>query len=463
MVVQTNSGQGVQSKDYCKLFSVTEANLAVRRSFIRLGSHQRAILKSLIPWAAEYSKQIAKDFYDWQFEFVETRRFFENFAEKRGISLADLRTVLESSQAQYLEEICTGAKDGWSVTYFERRLVVGAVHERIELPSKWYIGSYCEYARLLRIYLLKHFENERLAWDACDAFATVFNLDIQAISESFLMTTMQSMSLDIEGIRCGGTSDCSEHLGWMKAESRRMVEQAKALAAFHLDDDALAHPVGGPLGKSIQMVKGALKHFADLMIESSTALMEAARSAPEMASAIREVANSAAQATQIAHEADERAVTAAGMMNQLEASSREIGEVVRIIKNVADQTKLLALNATIESAHAGAAGKGFAVVANEVKELAKQTADATTDIEKRAEVIQQDAARAIESINEMAGIIRKINDNSTVIASAVEEQSITTDIIAKRVAEASRGTTEIALTILHCAPNEIDSVPQMVR
>ena len=134
-------------------------------------------------------------------------------------------------------------------------------------------------------------------------------------------------------------------------------------------------------------------------------------------------------------------------MQRLDRSSLEMEAVLESIEAIAAQTKLLALNATIEAARAGEAGKGFAVVANEVKELAKETAKATEDISRKIEAIQGDTKGAVVAINEISAIIARINDIQTTIASAVEEQSATTNEIGRNVSEAAKGSTEIAKNI----------------
>jgi methyl-accepting chemotaxis protein len=131
----------------------------------------------------------------------------------------------------------------------------------------------------------------------------------------------------------------------------------------------------------------------------------------------------------------------------LGASSQEIGNVVKVITSIAEQTNLLALNATIEAARAGEAGKGFAVVANEVKELAQETARATEDIARRVEAIQADTGGAVGAIGEISTIIGSINDYQLTIASAVEEQTATTNEMSRNVAEAATGSGEIAANI----------------
>ena len=110
-------------------------------------------------------------------------------------------------------------------------------------------------------------------------------------------------------------------------------------------------------------------------------------------------------------------------VEKLGASSVDIGKIIAVITSIAEQTNLLALNATIEAARAGDSGKGFAVVANEVKELAKETANATDEISRKIQAIQLDADASMQAISQISEIIAQINDLQTSIAGAVEEQS----------------------------------------
>jgi len=169
--------------------------------------------------------------------------------------------------------------------------------------------------------------------------------------------------------------------------------------------------------------------------------------ANEMGSTIQSIASNAHEAATIASKAVQTAQAANATIGKLGDSSAEIGEVIKVITSIAQQTKLLALNATIEAARAGEAGKGFAVVANEVKELARQTAKATEDISHKIVTIQTDTHGAVEAIGTISSVINQINDISGTIATAVEEQSATTNEMTRNVSEAARGSSEITQNI----------------
>jgi methyl-accepting chemotaxis protein len=181
--------------------------------------------------------------------------------------------------------------------------------------------------------------------------------------------------------------------------------------------------------------------------EVSRNVQTVAAGAEQMGASIREIASNAAEASEVATKAVAAAETTTATVAKLGESSAEIGNVVKVITSIAEQTNLLALNATIEAARAGEAGKGFAVVANEVKELAQETAKATEDIARRVLAIQGDTTAAVTAIEEISTIVAQISDRQTTIASAVEEQTATTNEMSRSVQEAATGSTEIAANI----------------
>ena len=186
-------------------------------------------------------------------------------------------------------------------------------------------------------------------------------------------------------------------------------------------------------------------------------------SADEMSASIREISKNAQDAAKVTSAAVKVAEETNRTITRLGDSSAEIGKVVKVITSIAEQTNLLALNATIEAARAGEAGKGFAVVANEVKELAKETAKATEDIGQKIYAIQGDTAAAVRAIEEVGRIIAQVNDIATVIATAVEEQTTTTNEISRNVMEAVQGTANIAQNIAGVADAARESASGATR
>lgn len=217
--------------------------------------------------------------------------------------------------------------------------------------------------------------------------------------------------------------------------------------------DSVAQAAQGLNSISQQMSGNAEETATQAMVVSAASdevsknVSVVAASSEEMLASIREISKSANEAARVARSAVSVAESTNQTVAKLGDSSIEIGKVIKVITSIAQQTNLLALNATIEAARAGEAGRGFAVVANEVKELAKETAKATEEIGQKIDAIQNDSRAAVTAIGEISSIINQINDVSNTIASAVEEQTATTNEIGRNVTEAARGTTEIARNI----------------
>jgi len=191
------------------------------------------------------------------------------------------------------------------------------------------------------------------------------------------------------------------------------------------------------MNTSMQAVAAAMEQSA-----SNTGMIAAA--AEEMNATISEIAQNAGKARKISDEAETKAQKVAEIVINLEKSAMDIGKVTEAIADISDQTNLLALNATIEAARAGEAGKGFAVVANEIKELARQTAEATSEITQKIQAIQGSTGLATGEMSEITKVIVDVNTIVSGIAAAVEEQSATTREIASNVAEVAKGIDETA-------------------
>ena len=189
---------------------------------------------------------------------------------------------------------------------------------------------------------------------------------------------------------------------------------------------------------------GSVASAADVV---SNNLQVVSAGSEEMGSSIRDISVSTTEASEVAAQAVEVAAQTNAIVARLGDSSSEIATVVKVITSIAEQTNLLALNATIEAARAGDSGKGFAVVAGEVKDLAQETAKATEDISRRVQAIQTDTDGAVAAIGEISSIIERINGIQLTIASAVEEQTATTQEMNRTLSDAAAGAGDIAATI----------------
>ncbi len=179
------------------------------------------------------------------------------------------------------------------------------------------------------------------------------------------------------------------------------------------------------IGEGSKDIDMAAEQVAASSTQAAETLSTVAASVNELNQATNEIAQSVSETAAATNEAQEKAVAANTAIERLGEHSEKIGGIVEVITSIAEQTNLLALNATIEAARAGEAGKGFAVVANEVKELAKQTAQATDEISSMIGSLQSETTGAVGAVEDITEIVARVNDLANTIASAAEEQTAT--------------------------------------
>jgi methyl-accepting chemotaxis protein len=229
-------------------------------------------------------------------------------------------------------------------------------------------------------------------------------------------------------------------LGHIRTMIAGVVASAQVMGTHVVELTALTNSASSATGSAAdhaRNVSGSARSVSDTV----AAL---AASSEEMSRSIGAISQSANEAAQVANEAATVTEATNHTIARLGESSAEIGNVIKVITAIAEQTNLLALNATIEAARAGEAGKGFAVVASEVKELAQETARATEDVSRRVQAIQTDTHSAVDAIGRIARIVTRISDFQQTIASAVEEQAATAQEMERSVSVASSGAAEIA-------------------
>ena len=254
----------------------------------------------------------------------------------------------------------------------------------------------------------------------------------------------------VEGV-AGIWKELTDNVNGMAANLTEQVKKiAKAaIAVAKSSEEMMAE--SQTMSQASQETSTQAESVSSNAAQVSANVQSVATGVEEMTTSIQEIAKNVTNAAQVATTAVKTAETTNETIGKLGVSSAEIGNVIKVITSIAQQTNLLALNATIEAARAGEAGKGFAVVANEVKELAKQTASATEDISQKIEAIQGDTRGAVEAIGQITTIISQINDIQSTIASAVEEQTATTNEIARNVNQAAERSSGIALNITSVA------------
>jgi methyl-accepting chemotaxis protein len=249
-----------------------------------------------------------------------------------------------------------------------------------------------------------------------------------------LAQAMQTMSRQLRGM----IAEVSRGVGDLSSTAAQLRGKSAGMAAESSSVSDRAHSVAAATG---QMSSNVVSVAAS-MEQTTVNLTHVTHAIGQVTETVNEISGNTEKARRIAAEANVQSLRVTDKIRCLSEAAEAIGKVTQTITEISSQTNLLALNATIEAARAGAAGKGFGVVANEIKALAQQTAAATEDVKSRIADVQNSTSGGIVEIDKVSEIVREVNEIVSLIAIAIEEQSITTKDIARNIAEASAGVND---------------------
>lgn len=240
---------------------------------------------------------------------------------------------------------------------------------------------------------------------------------------------------------------------WRQRFERERAARREAEALL-TDKSRELHLVNEALRTRLSELTGAMEILLaaqDVVAAASSQMKgnvtQVASSSVELEYSVREIAKNASESALTARRARAAAEGASRDVETLASSAKAINQVTKLIRGIADQTKLLALNATIEAARAGDLGKGFGVVASEVKTLARETAQATDEIATQVESIQEATERSVASIGAFVNVTKHIDNFASLIAASVEEQTMAVREIAQNASEAARAVSHVVESI----------------
>jgi len=400
-------------------------DLAERLAFVGIDPDTRAALAAFLPSLERELPGILGKFYDHLRQWPQLAGMF-----KGGQPMMDRA---RNAQQEHWLNLFSGRFDASYAASVRR---IGLVHSRIGLEPRWYIGGYA--FTLNHLYALA-VRSQSSRVNPAAAQAKVAGL-VRALNQAVMLDMDLAISIYLDENKAA--YDTKLHT---------------LTASFEASVKAVADDIANAAG-ALQSTAERMSATSEETTRQSTAVAAASEQATqnvqtvasaseELSASIREIGSQAVQSSERINAAAAQANQSNVQMEGLAEAARKIGDVVKLINDIAGQTNLLALNATIEAARAGDAGKGFAVVASEVKALANQTARATEDIAAQVKAIQDATTASAKSIHDVSETIGRVNETASAISAAVEEQGAATQEIARNVQQAAQGTQEVSANI----------------
>jgi methyl-accepting chemotaxis protein len=263
-----------------------------------------------------------------------------------------------------------------------------------------------------------------------NAQTTTVSSSVEEISSS-----IRNTAVNLEGT--------SENMNMIAASIEEMTATIRNLASASEETSTGVKQVSG----MVEQISGSINNVSGSAKEVSASVNSVATAVKEINASLNEISKNCERSIHITTDADAKAKDTNEIIEKLNNLSMQIGKIVNVINDIADQTNMLALNAAIEAAGAGEAGKGFTVVANEVKELAKQTAEATEEISQQIQTMQAGMSGAVQSVETITAVIKEITQITNTIAAAVTEQSSVTGEISNSVVKAAEKVNVITREI----------------
>lgn len=391
----------------------------VRLRFLRIDAKTSAMLRELWPHVARAMPDILEGFY----RHVTSE---QKLADMMGTQVERLKKV----QGSHWERLFNGK---FEADYINGVRTIGAVHNKIGLEPRWYIGGYAYVLQRLNDVVVSQFRwrpaKVRAALAAINS-AVMLDMDIAiSVYQEAMIEDRAKRQRTVDGLIASFEKEVTIALKGLSTASEELNNTASNMART--------------AEETTQQSASVAAASEQAMINVSSV----AAAAEEMTSTISEISKQVEQSDGIGRKAVQEAAATINDIKMLADMATGIDNVVQIINNIAAQTNLLALNATIEAARAGEAGRGFAVVASEVKALAGQTAKATEEIAAQIRAMQSATVDSVSKIEQIGKTISEISMITTSIAVAMEEQSATSRDIARNIEEAAKGTGEVSSNI----------------